>query len=110
MLMALVTVSAVGMGGYAQYRRLRRLSEVYRSRAAEHARQEARASFWLGIVEEGLPNVTHNSEILAHQRLQFSYYQAKVAHHAALMRKYTRAASYPWLPVAPDPPEPPEPE
>jgi hypothetical protein len=28
------------------------------------------------------------------------------AHHAALRRKYERAARYPWLPVAPDPPPP----
>jgi len=26
--------------------------------------------------------------------------------HAALARKYERAAHYPWLPVAPDPPPP----
>jgi hypothetical protein len=26
--------------------------------------------------------------------------------HAALAKKYTRAARYPWLPVEPDPPEP----
>jgi hypothetical protein len=30
----------------------------------------------------------------------------KAAYHAALARKYERAASHPWLPVAPDPPEP----
>jgi hypothetical protein len=27
-------------------------------------------------------------------------------HHAALVRKYRRAARYPWLLVEPDPPEP----
>jgi hypothetical protein len=31
-------------------------------------------------------------------------------HHAAMARKYERAARYPWLPVAPDPPEPAPPE
>ncbi len=28
------------------------------------------------------------------------------AHHAAMVEKYSRAARYPFLPVAPDPPEP----
>ena len=27
-------------------------------------------------------------------------------YHAAMARKYERAARYPWLPVEPDPPEP----
>lgn len=29
-----------------------------------------------------------------------------IAYHAAMARKYRRAARYPWLPVEPDPPEP----
>jgi hypothetical protein len=31
---------------------------------------------------------------------------ANVHYHAALARKYERAARYPWLPVEPDPPQP----
>ncbi len=30
----------------------------------------------------------------------------RAAYHAAMRRKYERAARYPWLPVAPDPPMP----
>jgi hypothetical protein len=30
----------------------------------------------------------------------------KAAYHAAMLRKWKRAADYPWLPVEPDPPEP----
>jgi hypothetical protein len=30
----------------------------------------------------------------------------RATYHAALRRKYERAARYPWLPVEPDPPEP----
>jgi hypothetical protein len=30
----------------------------------------------------------------------------RVDYHAALARKYRRAASYPWLPIEPDPPKP----
>ena len=30
----------------------------------------------------------------------------RAIYHAALRRKYERAARYPWLPVPPDPPEP----
>ena len=32
--------------------------------------------------------------------------EAAISYHAALFRKYERAARYPWLPVAPDPPPP----
>ena len=31
---------------------------------------------------------------------------ARFEHHLAMMRKYERAARYPWLPVTPNPPEP----
>ena len=31
---------------------------------------------------------------------------ARTRHHAAMTKKYERAARYPWLPVDPDPPEP----
>jgi hypothetical protein len=30
----------------------------------------------------------------------------RIAHHEAMIKKYTRAARYPWLPVPADPPEP----
>jgi hypothetical protein len=30
----------------------------------------------------------------------------RIAHHEAMIKKYTRAARYPWLPVPDDPPEP----
>ena len=37
-------------------------------------------------------------------------YHRTAAFHAAMRRKYNRAAWLPWLPVAPDPPSPPVPE
>jgi hypothetical protein len=40
----------------------------------------------------------------------FTYFpndsEPRAAYHWALAEKYSRAARYPWLPVAPDPPEP----
>lgn len=44
---------------------------------------------------------------------QRDYYSALARHHGQLREKYRKAASRPWLPVAPDPlepPTPPEPE
>ncbi len=36
-----------------------------------------------------------------------SEHLARIAdHHLSLVEKYSQAARYPWLPVAPDPPEP----
>jgi hypothetical protein len=40
----------------------------------------------------GVPSTVHNPR--------------KVAYHTAMALKWTEAAKYPWLPVAPDPPEP----
>ena len=39
-------------------------------------------------------------------RRDFDRMMDRADHHAALVRKYRRAARYPWLPVEPDPPEP----
>jgi hypothetical protein len=33
-------------------------------------------------------------------------WEAWIAYHMMLSRKYERAAAHPWLPIAPDPPEP----
>jgi hypothetical protein len=37
---------------------------------------------------------------------QMGYHQELVDHHAAMARKYRRAARYPWLPLESDPPKP----
>ena len=37
-------------------------------------------------------------------------WQRRADYHAAMRRKYERAAMYPWLAVEPDPPEPEQPE
>jgi hypothetical protein len=37
---------------------------------------------------------------------ELEYQREQVNYHAAMARKYRRAALYPWLPVAPDPLEP----
>jgi hypothetical protein len=46
-----------------------------------------------GRVEDPMARVRHEEK-------------RRADYHAALRRKYERAARYPWLPVEPDPPEP----
>ena len=36
-------------------------------------------------------------------------FEQRARYHAALRRKYKRAARYPWLPISPDPLPPPAP-
>jgi hypothetical protein len=43
---------------------------------------------------------------LAANRREDEIVGKKVAYFAEMRKKHARAASYPWLPVAPDPPEP----
>ncbi len=40
------------------------------------------------------------------ERQSATRFAQAIAYHAAMARKYRRAARYPWLPVEPDPPEP----
>jgi hypothetical protein len=41
-----------------------------------------------------------------HWRQQIAQMTQEIAYHAAMARKYERAARYPWRPVDPDPPLP----
>jgi hypothetical protein len=135
--MILVALAALGMGGYAQYRRLRRLGQEYRSRAANHdqrarycASQLQNAETGLANAEEGLANTTafrdsadtegrrkywaaygdkYWKPTVAIWRRRVAGYRAGVDYHTGLSAKYRRAASRPWARVAADPPEPPEP-
>jgi hypothetical protein len=124
MLMVLVAVVAVGIGGLAQCLRLRRLYLRYRDQTA-HC--EVMARYWSmnarwaeGVVKRSkqeLADASESDNESDHSRLEKKnhidsftssarLYRARVAHYAEMARKYRRAASRPWLPVAPDPPEP----
>jgi hypothetical protein len=133
MLAVLAAVFAVGMGGYAQYRRLRRLSQEYGRRAASHD-QTARAWSSFLIAERGRTNTEKSlaraktfpdvSDDEAAQKADLDRYEsfwrprvalwkprverekAMIAHHYSMAVKYRRAPASPWLPVASDSPEP----
>lgn len=83
-LLVLVALSAVG----ADYWRRRSL---LLSRALEHQHRAQRY---------------HESAISASLLDHIQELGQLMQHHHNLRDKYERAASFPWLPVAPDPPEP----
>jgi hypothetical protein len=129
--MVLVALAAVGMGGYDQSVRLRRLGREYRNKAADHAGSERLYSSEVAASEQSLSDLQLILADLARRRDESSDegrrrargaecddYRAligvwrryaadcrtAVAHHAELASKYRRAASRPWLPITRDPP------
>jgi hypothetical protein len=112
MLMALVAMSAAGMSGYAQFRRLRRLSQEYRSRATYHRQLKKRCSGYVKLIAElkskglGVSLSGNSDDALAGHVLSRDGWSRRAAYEADLERKYLDAARRPWLSVPLDPPEP----
>jgi hypothetical protein len=115
MLIAVASVALL-MGGL----RLFRLRSVYQKAAVAHLAHENLARTLQSFVENEGKNereleiafgmrVEQESEAVKAKRAADSRLNQRTAeYHAALKHKYERAASRPWVPIAPDPP-PPEP-
>src|SRR4051812_43881044 len=91
----LVVLVAVTMGAAEHLRRLR---IVYREQVARHRALETSsrriAGYATGLQRLGLEPRARPGP------------GRRTEYHAAMRRKYERAARYPWLPVPPDPPPP----
>jgi hypothetical protein len=92
-LLIAVAVVSVALGG--ELMRRRRIS--HREQAASHSDAEELSRAYADDAR-GQPGP------IAPQRVAWG--EVLAAYHAAMSRKYERAARYPWLPVAPDPPPP----
>ena len=100
LLMAIVAVVAATLGGFVEYRRLNRIAAEYRAKAEEHAGVERTLRT---VVEQTGPKSP--VDISPGPGLRSRRFTAKAVAdlEARLVRKYERAARYPWLSVAPDP-------
>jgi hypothetical protein len=99
--MLVVALAGLAMGGGVWGCRTSRLSRVYelnarRYRSAERLFRELEA-FYLATAEQ--------KEKTKYQHLA-AVAASTADYHAARVRKYERAARYPWLPVESDPSEP----
>lgn len=116
MMVALAIVAALIACEKARRSRASRLAV-----AADHEKWGATLGLNLRLVQELIDDDKHSlrngysdrdrilASIAAWQPIRDEY-EAIVAYHAALGRKYRRAAARPWEVVAPDPPEPPIPQ
>jgi hypothetical protein len=91
-LMLVVALAGLVMGGGVWGYRMWRMSAKY-ARIAQSFK-------WTESLHRGLEARFQNNA----QR-EAAKFAAVATHYAALVRKYERAARYPWLPVEPDPPE-----
>jgi hypothetical protein len=101
--MVIVVVAGLLMGGsVAGYRLERRRADCVRL-AQYHAYMED--SLWR-LEPRNIFEMQSGSRLEALLSDVDVALSRRVAYHAAMARKYRRAARSPWLPVEPDPPEP----
>jgi hypothetical protein len=117
-LMIFVGLVAVGMGGYAEYRRLQRLRQAYEFKAISHGesvyswseqiRRDRGSEAWVLWLmrRDGLVARKEMEGLLENTQRAIQVDRVWIDYHSEMTRKYSRAARYPFLPVAPDPPEP----
>jgi hypothetical protein len=98
-LMVAVVVVALIVGSIQAIERVN-LSRRYQQKARNHG-SRARA-FSTAFSEMKL-----NPEASREQRATFDELRRVIDHNVQLGKKYTHAATYPWLSLEPDPPEPP---
>ena len=106
LMLVLVAVAALVLAVEATRRRMVDLSRAYMRRAMEHQDKADVASLSALECQEALergrpPDPKYAKWSIGYRRL-FEF-------HRTMRRKYLRAATRPWLPIAPDPPPPPEP-
>lgn len=106
----IVTVLVAGLllGGIVGSYRLKRRRDSFLAHLRYHVqtvnvweRQERTVRHLAQLGEED-----NEPDFAEHERFTAGQIARRVAYHAAMARKYRRAARYPWLPVEPDPPEP----
>ena len=110
-MMRLVVVVALAIGGILWAQRMSRLSKELLEIARDHEQKEhssrgdARIARNLASVPDvGRPAPRQTPDPFYEDRAIRSERSAE--RHRMLKEKYTRAARWPFLPVAPDPPEP----
>jgi hypothetical protein len=102
-MMVMVAVAAGLMTAWVGHARLRLLSSNYRARAEQHAGIEE--TLRRIVASDGADAPVDISPGPGLRSRRFTA-RAVAEHEAALLRKYERAARYPWLRVEPDPLEP----
>lgn len=120
-MMVVVALVAVAIGATLEVKRLGRLSREYRRRAVTSAREErmwrreakgeVASELEARCLSDALRAKDQDLADLWAEQASASACEIRevgeiLNHHARLRRKYERAASRPWEPVAPDPPEP----
>jgi hypothetical protein len=118
-LLVAVAVAAVLMGGTNWALVVIDLRRTYLASARFHSQEAARYSRSSSELSrlfrderthpftfDPLPGPHRKGESAARGDVIAAYHAAYAAYHAALRRKYERAAARPFLPVAPDPPPP----
>ena len=106
LMMALVAVAALALSVEATRRQIANLSLAYLGRARDY-QSKADVSSVSALESEYLsqrgrsPDPKYAQRNIGYRRLSEFYLTMK--------RKYERAATRPWLPIAPDPAPPPEP-
>jgi hypothetical protein len=118
-LMLSVALAGLAMGGSGWGYRMWWLSGVHARTALFHkswvGRYRTREAVILqaiGKIEKVVAEHSAAEPVLvapphiARHREDAADYARKAHYRAALVRKYERAARFPWLPVEPDPPEP----
>jgi hypothetical protein len=105
-MMVLVAVAALALSVEATRRRMANLSLAYLGKAREYQTKAEVAS--LNALESEYlsqrgrtPDPKYAQRSIRYRRL--------CEFHLTMKRKYERAATRPWLPIAPDPAPPPEP-
>lgn len=87
--------------------RLKQRGDYLLSLARSHQKEVASSTARGEALKSRLGGTSGMSdEEIMHLYRTYERMMDRADHHAAMARKYERAARYPWLPVAPDPPEP----
>jgi hypothetical protein len=106
LMMVLVAVAALALSVEATRRRMANLSLAYLGRAREYQAKAEIASL-NALESEAVSRRGRTSDPKYAQR-SISY-RRLCEFHLTMKRKYERAATQPWLPIAPDPAPPPQP-
>ena len=117
--MLLIAIAGLAMGGGIWGYRMWRLSDEYEVQARRHRTLALVYGHPEQVVPGSVAAAMGTSDDLRRQDLkkrverlgaesreEAEQYAKKADYYWAVVRKYERAARYPWLPVEPDPPEP----
>jgi hypothetical protein len=102
----MVAVAVIGLmiGGGV---RLKQRRDYFLSLAQSHQKEVASSMARGKALKSRFdPTSGMSNEEIMHLYLDSDRMIDRADHHAAMVRKYERAARYPWLPVEPDPPPP----